>query len=53
VKSETIFNYFGHYKIRSTEKPVVDANEECPLDPEVIEDFESQIRQFTIITQWT
>ncbi len=53
MKSETIFNYFGHYKIRSTEKPVVDANEECPLDPEVIEDFESQIRQFTIITQWT
>jgi hypothetical protein len=33
VKLETIFNYFCHCKIRSTEEPVVDASEECPLDP--------------------
>ncbi len=46
VKLETIFNCFHHCKIRSTEEPVVDASEECPLDPEVIEDFESQIWQF-------
>jgi len=46
VKPETIFNCFRHCKIRSTEEPVVDASEECPLDPEVIEDLKSQIRQF-------
>jgi hypothetical protein len=46
VKPETIFIYFHHYKIRSTKELVVDASEECPLDPEVIEDLESQIRQF-------
>jgi len=46
VKPETIFNCFRHYKIRSTEEQVVDASEECPLDPEFIEDLESQIRQF-------
>jgi hypothetical protein len=46
VKPETIFNCFRHCKIRSTEEPVVDANEECPLDPEVIEDLKLQIRQF-------
>jgi hypothetical protein len=46
VKLETIFNYFCHYKIRSTKEPVVDASEECPLDPEVIKDLESQIWQF-------
>jgi len=46
VKSETIFNCFRHYKIRSTEELVVDASEECPLDLEVIEDLKSQIRQF-------
>jgi hypothetical protein len=46
MKLEPIFNYFRHCKIRSTEEPVVDASEECPLDPEVIEDLESQIRQF-------
>ncbi len=46
MKLEPIFNYFRHCKIRSTEEPVVDANEECPLDPKVIEDLESQIRQF-------
>ncbi len=46
VKPETIFNYFRHCKIHSTEELVVDASEECPLDPEVIEDLESQIRQF-------
>jgi hypothetical protein len=46
VKSETIFNYFRHCKIRSTKEPVVDASEECPLDPIVIEDLESQIWQF-------
>jgi len=46
VKLETIFNYFHHRKIRSIEEPIIDANEECPLDPEVIEDLESQIRQF-------
>jgi hypothetical protein len=44
VKAETIFNYFHHYKIHSREEPVVNASEECPLDPEVIEDLESQIR---------
>jgi hypothetical protein len=43
VKPETIFNCFRHCKIRSTEEPVVDANEVCPLDPKVIEDFKSQI----------
>jgi len=46
VKPETIFNCFRHCKIRSTKEPVIDASEECPLDPEVIEDLESQIRQF-------
>ncbi len=46
MKPETIFNYFHHCKIRSTEEPVVDASEECPLDPKVIKDLESQIRQF-------
>ncbi len=46
MKPEIIFNYFCHCKICSTEEPVVDASEECPLDPEVIEDLESQIRQF-------
>jgi hypothetical protein len=46
VKLETIFNCFRHCKIRSTEEPIVDASEECPLDLEVIEDLESQIRQF-------
>jgi len=46
VKPETIFNCFHHYKIYSTEERVVDANEECPLDVEVIEDFKLQIRQF-------
>jgi hypothetical protein len=46
VKPETIFNYFRHCKIRSTEEPVVDASEECPLDLEVIEDLKSQIWQF-------
>jgi hypothetical protein len=46
VKPETIFNCFRHCKIRSTQEPVVDASEECPLDPKVIEDFELQIRQF-------
>jgi hypothetical protein len=46
VKPETIFNCFRHCKIRSTEEPVVDVNEECPLDLKVIEDFESQIQQF-------
>jgi hypothetical protein len=46
VKPKTIFNCFCHCKIRSTEEPIVDANEECPLDLEVIEDFKSQIRQF-------
>jgi len=39
VKPETIFNCFRHCKIRSTKELVVDANEECPLDPEVIEDL--------------
>jgi hypothetical protein len=43
MKPETIFNCFRHYKIRSIEEPIVDASEECPLDPEVIEDLESQI----------
>jgi hypothetical protein len=43
VKPEIIFNYFRHCKIRSTEELVVNASEECPLDPEVIEDLESQI----------
>jgi hypothetical protein len=46
VKPKTIFNSFRHYKIHSTKEPVVDASEECPLDLEVIEDLESQIRQF-------
>ncbi len=46
VKPKTIFNCFRHYKIHSTEEPVFDASEECPLDPEVIKDLESQIRQF-------
>jgi hypothetical protein len=46
VKPETIFNYFRDCKIHSTEEPVIDANEEYPLDPEVIEDLKSQIRQF-------
>ncbi len=46
VKPETIFNCFRHYKIRSTEEQVVDASEECPLDPEFVKDLESQIRQF-------
>jgi len=46
MKLETIFNYFRHYKIYSTDKPIVDASEECPLDLEVIEDLELQIRQF-------
>ncbi len=46
MKPKTIFNCFRHCKIRSIEEPVVDANEECPLDPEVIKDPESQIRQF-------
>jgi hypothetical protein len=46
VKLKTIFNYFHHCKIHSIEEPVVDASEECPLDPEVIEDLESQIQQF-------
>jgi hypothetical protein len=46
VKPETIFNCFRHCKIRSTEEPVVDASEDYPLDPEVIKDLESQIRQF-------
>jgi hypothetical protein len=46
VKPETIFNYFRHCKIRSIEEPIIDANEECPLDLEVIEDLESQIWQF-------
>ncbi|KAH9567655.1 hypothetical protein CY35_03G036300 [Sphagnum magellanicum] len=44
MKSETIFNCFRHCKICSTEEPVIDASEECPLNPEVIEDLESQIR---------
>ncbi len=44
VKLETIFNCFRHCKICSTEEQVVDASEECPLDPEFIEDLESQIR---------
>jgi hypothetical protein len=44
VKPETIFNCFRHCKIYSTEKPVVDASEECPLNLEVIENLESQIR---------
>ncbi len=43
VKPKIIFNYFHHCKICSIEEPVVDASEECPLDPEVIEDLESQI----------
>ncbi len=46
MKPETIFNCFRHCKIRSTKEPVFYASEECPLDPEVIEDLESQIRQF-------
>jgi hypothetical protein len=46
VKLETIFNCFRHCKISSTEEPVIDASEECPVDIEVIEDLESQIRQF-------
>jgi hypothetical protein len=46
VKPKTIFNCFRHYKIRSTKEPVINASEECPLDPKVIEDLESQIRQF-------
>jgi hypothetical protein len=46
VKPETIFKCFRHCKIRSIEEPVVDASEECPLDPEVIKDLESQIWQF-------
>ncbi len=46
MKPKTIFNCFCHYKIRSTEEQVVDASEECPLDPEVIEDLKSQIQQF-------
>ncbi|KAH8975876.1 hypothetical protein BDL97_01G182200 [Sphagnum fallax] len=46
MKPETIFNCFRHYKIHSTKEPIIDASEECPLDPEVIEDLESQIRQF-------
>jgi hypothetical protein len=46
VKAETIFNCFHHCKIHSTEEPIVDANEECPLDPKVIQDLESQIQQF-------
>ncbi len=46
MKLETIFNCFHHCKIRSIEELVVDASEECPLDPEVIENLESQIRQF-------
>ncbi len=46
MKPKTIFNFFRHYKIRSIEELVVDADEECPLDPEIIEDLESQIRQF-------
>jgi len=46
VKPETIFNCFRHCKIHSTKELVVDASEECPLDPEVIEDLKSQIQQF-------
>jgi hypothetical protein len=46
MKPKTIFNCFHHCKIRSTEEPVVDASEECPLDLEVIEDLELQIWQF-------
>jgi len=46
VKPETIFNCFHHYKIRSTEEPIINASEESQLDPEVIEDLKSQIRQF-------
>jgi hypothetical protein len=46
VKPKTIFNYFRHCKICSTEELVVDASDECPLDPEVIKDLKSQIRQF-------
>jgi hypothetical protein len=46
VKPETIFNCFRQCKIRSTKELVVDASEECPLDPEIIEDLESQIWQF-------
>jgi hypothetical protein len=46
VKPEIIFNCFCHCKIHSTEEPIIDANEECPLDLEVIEDLELQIRQF-------
>jgi hypothetical protein len=46
MKPETIFNCFRHCKIRSTEELVIDASEECPLDPEVIKDLESQIWQF-------
>ncbi len=43
---ETILNYFRHCKICSSEELVVDASEERPLDLEVIEDLELQIRQF-------
>ncbi len=46
VKPETIFNCSRHYKIRSTKEPVIDASEDCRLDPEVIKDLESQVRQF-------
>ncbi len=46
MKPETIFNCFCHCKIRSTEELVVDANEECPRDPEVIEDLKLQIWEF-------
>jgi len=46
VKPEIIFNCFHDCKIRSIEELVIDASEECPLDLEVIEDLESQIRQF-------
>ncbi len=46
MKPETIFNCFHHYKIRSTEEPIINASEESQLDPEVIEDLKSQIRQF-------
>ncbi len=46
MKLETIFKCSRHCKIRSTKEPVVDATEECPLDPKVIEDLKSQIWQF-------
>jgi hypothetical protein len=53
VKPETIFNYFHHCKIHSTEEPVVDASEECPLDPEVIKTSSRKFGSSTIMTQWT